>query len=200
MKEIFEIKNKIIIEKMLDEQEYGTLAICANNKPYSLPINYVRMGENIYFHGSKKGRKIDILKSNCLASFSVVEAYSLIASYMSSKENLACPATQFFKSIIIDGHIEFVDDYVEKTRVLESLMQKLQKEGKYKPLDASVYKKAINATTVYKLVPRELKAKFKFGQHLTQERFNMILGHLRKRGIQKDIQTLKIMQELRDDL
>ena len=44
---------------------------------------------------------IDILKNNQFASFSVVESYSMIQSYFSSNDKLACPATQFFKSIIM---------------------------------------------------------------------------------------------------
>ncbi len=98
----FEITDKKIIKEVLDNAEFGVLAICKNNKPYSVPINFVQMDEDIYFHGSKKSRKIDILKNNPFASFSVVESYSMIQSYFSSKEELACPTTQFFKSVIIE--------------------------------------------------------------------------------------------------
>lgn len=197
MKQIFEITNKEIINEMLNNAEYGTLAICDNNKPYSLPINFVELNNEIYFHGSKKGRKIDILKNNQFASFSVVESYSMIQSYFSSNDELACPATQFFKSIIIDGEIKFVENYDEKVKVLSELMKKLQKEGKYKPLSEEVYQKAINATTIYKLISNEIKAKFKFGQHLNQERFDMIIKHLEERANEKDILTIKLMKEFK---
>lgn len=199
MKQIFEIQDETIINEMLQTVEYGTLALCKENKPYSLPLNFVKIGDVIYFHGSKKGRKIDILQENSLASLSVVKSYSLIQSYFSSDEGLACPATQFFKSIIIDGKIEFIDEYSEKANALEALMQKLQSEGGYKPLSEAIYKRAIGATTIYKLIPQEIRAKFKFGQHLTQERFDMILKHLKDRGTEVDIQTLKMMKSLRDD-
>ena len=198
MKQVFEIKNKTIIKEVLNNAEYGTLAICNNNKPYSLPINFVELNNEIYFHGSKKGRKIDILKNNQFASFSVVESYSMIQSYFSSNDELACPATQFFKSIIIDGEIKFVENYDEKVKVLSELMKKLQKEGKYKPLSEEVYQKTINATKIYKLIPNEIKAKFKFGQHLNQERFDMIIKHLEERGNEKDILTIKLMKKLKD--
>jgi nitroimidazol reductase NimA-like FMN-containing flavoprotein (pyridoxamine 5'-phosphate oxidase superfamily) len=198
MKQVFEIKNKTIINEVLNNAEYGTLAICDNNKPYSLPINFVELNNEIYFHGSKKGRKIDILKNNQFASFSVVESYSMIQSYFSSNDELACPATQFFKSIIIDGEIKFVENYDEKVKVLSELMKKLQKEGKYKPLSEEVYQKTINATKIYKLIPNEIKAKFKFGQHLNQERFDMIIKHLEERGNEKDILTIKLMKKLKD--
>ncbi|MEA1915879.1 MAG: pyridoxamine 5'-phosphate oxidase family protein [Campylobacterota bacterium] len=197
MKKEFEIDDQEIISKILDEAQYGTLALCAHNKPYSLPINFVEIDNQIYFHGAKKGKKIDFLKENSFASFSVVESYSMIQSYFSSTKGLACPATHFFKSVIIDGQIEFIDNYDEKVLMLDQLMVKLQPEGNYKPLDKEVYTKAINATTIYKLVPQTTKAKFKFGQNLTEERFDMIIEHLQNRAQEKDIATIKLMKEFK---
>ena len=198
MKSIFEIKNKEIIKEILDLAEFGTLAICKDDKPYSLPVNFVYLDKFIYFHGSTKGRKIDILKENPFASFSVVEPYSVIQSYFSSKDDLACPATHFFKSVVIDGKIEFVKKDEEKVQALSALMQKLQKEGKYIPLKDEVYKKIIDATTVYKINIDDISAKFKFGQHLSQERFNMIIEHLKKRATKKDLSTIELMKEMKN--
>ncbi len=195
MKKIFEIKDEEVIKEMLDSAEYGTLAICVEDKPYSLPINFVEIDGNIYFHGAKRGRKIDILRKNQFVSFSVVEPLSMIDSNFSSKDGLACPATQFFKSIIIDGVIEFIEKYDEKVNMLSTMMKKLQKEGGYRPLSEEVYKKAINATLIYKLVPNQIKAKFKFGQNLTKERFEMIVEHLELRGTEKDKITIELMKE-----
>jgi len=200
MKQIFEIKDNQIIEKFLAGAEYGTLAICADNKPYSIPINFVKVENAFYFHGAKKGRKIDILKENTQASFSVVESYSMIPSYFSSKEGLACPATQFFKSVVADGNIVFVEDKEEKVLAMTSLMKKLQPEGGYKPLSKEVYTAALNATMVYKLEIEGLRAKFKFGQHLSEERFVMILEHLDHRGNKIDNETIKMMKELKNDI
>ena len=195
MKKVFEITDKKIINDLLASAEYGTLALCADNKPYALPINFVQVDGDIYFHGAKKGRKIEILKENTLAAFSVVKAHAMIQSYFSSDEGLACPATQFFKSIMIEGQILFVEDYGEKICAMDALMRKLQPEGKYKPFSDETYEKAINATTIYKLIPKETRAKYKFGQNLSEERFAMILSHLHKRNNPLDHETIKQMQE-----
>jgi len=197
LKTIFEITDKDIIDQVLDKTEFGTLAICHENKPYSLPINFVRVDNCIYFHGAKKGKKIDILKNNSLASFSVVEAFSMIQSYFSSSGNLACPATQFFKSVMIDGIITFVEDYDEKVLALQKLMEKLQPEGKYKPLNHDDYQKSINATQIFKLDIEEIRAKFKFGQHLDKDRFDMIIKHLEDRGDEVDLATIELMKSLK---
>jgi hypothetical protein len=197
LKKAFEIKDKKIINDMLFNALYGTLAICKDNKPYSLPINFAQDNDVLYFHGSLKGRKIDILNNNKFASLSVVENYSLIDSHFNSNSALACPASQFFKSIIIDGEIAFVKDYEEKVKALSIIMKKLQKETTYKPLSEDVYQKAINATSIYKLIPNQIKAKFKFGQNITQERFDMIIKNLEQRAEKKDLETIKLMKELR---
>ena len=199
MKQIFEIKDIKIIDKMLQRAEYGTLALCQDNKPYAVPLNFVKVGDAIYFHGAQKGKKIKILKENSYASFSVVENFSLIPSYFSTDDGLACPATQFFKSIIIDGRVEFVKEHTEKAEALEALMQKLQSEGNYKPLSDDVYKKVLSITAVYKLIPQAIGAKFKFGQHVNAERFAKILHNLEMRATELDLETLKMMRELRVD-
>ena len=141
MKKAFEITDVKIISEILANAQFGTLALCVENKPYSVPINFVESDGDIFFHGAKKGKKIEIMKQNTNVSFSVVEDYSLLPSYFSSDKGDACPATHMFKSIIIDGTIEFIEEYEEKVKAMGALMQKLQKEGKYIPLNHEMYKK-----------------------------------------------------------
>lgn len=197
MKQIFEIKDKNIIDNMMSNSEYGTLSLCSNNVPYSVPVNFVHEGNNIYFHGSLNGRKMKILKQNSKVSFSIVENFSLISSYFSSTQELACPATQFFKSIIIDGVVRVVVDNTEKQKILTLLMQKLQPEGGYTPFSNVLYEKMINATAVLCIEVKEIRAKFKFGQNLDKQRFDMILSYLEKRESGIDKQTISIMKEIR---
>ncbi len=197
MKAQVRIKDKNIIVKLLEDVEYGTLALSKNNIPYSLPINFVYAEDTIYFHGSKKGKKKDFMSENNLASFSVVEPFSLIQSYFSSKDNLACPATHFFKSVICDGEIVFVYEYEEKVKALSLLMKKLQPEGKYIPLDDKIYLNMINATEVFKLKIKNIEGKLKLGQNLPKDRFNMILEYLENRGFDLDKETITQMKEYR---
>ena len=197
MRQVFEITNEAIIRKMLARAEYGTLALCVDNKPYAVPVNFVELDGNIYFHGAQKGRKMSMISKNMNVSFSVVENYSLIPSYFSSHDGLACPATQFFKSTIVDGVVEVVENREEKADMFEVLMQKLQPEGKYKPFYIDEYDTVLKATAVLKIVPSEMRAKFKFGQHVTEERFKMICEHLEARGEKLDLETLTLMKDLR---
>jgi nitroimidazol reductase NimA-like FMN-containing flavoprotein (pyridoxamine 5'-phosphate oxidase superfamily) len=197
MKQIFEIKDKVIIHSVLDRVEYGTLALSVDSVPYAVPVNFVRVEDDIYFHGALSNKKMKILAKNPRVSFSVVEEYSLIASFFSSTEGLACPASQFFKSVSIEGNVEIVNARDEKAMMFEALMKKLQPEGGYKPFSDEAYDKAIKSTAVMKIIPTEIRAKFKLGQHLDDERFAMIVKHLEERGTKTDRETVALMREFR---
>lgn len=197
MKQIFEIKDKKVIDAMMSNADYGTLAISSEDIPYSVPVNFVHTDDVIYFHGSLGGRKMKMLRANPKVSFNIIENFSLIASYFSSTEQMACPATQFFKSIVVNGEVSVIEQKEEKIKALTLLMQKLQPEGGYKAFDDSVYQKMINATAVLRIEIKELTAKFKFGQHLNQERFDMILSHLEERNSDIDKETIQMMKALR---
>ena len=195
MNPYFKIEDKSIINEILDKAEYGTLALSVDDTPYAVPLNFVRIDETIYFHGALKNRKMKMLSTNQKVSFSVVESYSLIDSDFSTSEGLACPATQFFKSISIDGNIETVENREEKIVMFEALMKKLQPKGGYKPFNDEAYVLALKKTAVYKLIVDDISCKFKFGQHLNEERFEMIVKHLKERGTQMDMKTIRLMKE-----
>jgi len=196
----FEIKDKEVIYDVLDKAEYGTLALSVDDMPYAVPMNFVRIESDIYFHGALKNKKMKMLSQNANVSFSVVENYALIDSDFSTTEGLACPATQFFKSVSMEGVATMVESREEKAKVFTALMQKLQpKKGGYKPFSDAEYDSAIKATAVVKMEASQISCKFKFGQHLNEERFEMILSHLEQRGTQIDMRTVEIMREQRGE-
>jgi len=197
MKSIFSITDKNIIHDVLDKAEYGTLALSAEEIPYAVPVNFVRIEDAIYFHGALSNRKMKMLEHNPNVSFSVVENYALIDSDFSSHDGLACPATQFFKSVSIEGVATVLESRDDKAQVFEALMQKLQPKGGYKPFSDAAYDRAIKATTVVKIAVNDIACKFKFGQHLSDERFEVIVSHLAARGTEIDRKTIEIMKKQR---
>lgn len=192
----FEIKDKALIYDMLDKAEYGTLALCVEHKPYAVPVNFVRVEDDIYFHGALKNKKMKMLEQNPKVSFSVVENYALIDSDFSSTEGLACPATQFFKSVSIDGVAVMQENRDVKAKVFEALMRKLQPKGGYKSFSHSDYDKALKATALVKIKVEKITCKFKFGQYLKKDIFDRIVSALLERGTPIDMETVKEMHVL----
>jgi len=194
----FEIKDTEQIYSVLDSVEYGTLALSVDDVPYAVPLNFVRIEESIYFHGALSNKKMKMFLCNPKVSFSVVENYALIDSDFSTTEGLACPATQFFKSVSIDGVVKSVENRDEKIEMFTALMQKLQPKGGYKPFEDDGYSNFLKNTAVFKLVPSHISCKFKFGQHLNEERFEMIIKHLKERNRPIDSATIEMMQAQRN--
>ena len=194
MKKAFEITDKNLITTTLNSADYGVLALCGK-KPYAVPVNFIYLEGDIYFHGSPKGKKMAMIRENSSVSFNVISDATIIPSYFSSTENRACPASAFFKSITIDGDAQIVDERDEVVKVFDAMMQKLQPEGRYQPLASKEYDKQFKALSVVKIAVNEISAKFKFGQNLSEERFNMVIQHLEKRGDPTDILTAKLMRQ-----
>lgn len=194
----FLIKDNKILSQVLDEADYGILGLIDGEKPYTVPLNFVWIDGVVYFHGSPSGKKMKALKSGVYASFSVVKELSLIPSYFTGAE-LACPATQFFLSVHIDAKIHLIEDIEEKIYALEVLMKKLQPEGKYRPISSEdeEYKRELRKVSIVKLETIECNGKFKLGQHLSDETWNLLTEELKKRGSRIDLITLELMKEFK---
>ena len=185
-----------LIEEMMNTSEYIHLALSEDNEPYCVVVNFVHVGNTLYFHGSYKGRKMRAIKSNPKVSLSLVENHSIIPSYFSSNDKLACPATQFFKSVSMQASAHIVEDKKEKIKALSLLMKKLQPEGGYKPFNNSEYDKMLKITAVVRLDIHSKSIKLKFGQKLNEERFEMVLEHLKERNTPIDLATIEMMKNL----
>ena len=193
----FVCEDKALLGEILQMCEYGTLSLSVNHLPYGVPLNFVWYKENLYYHGAGEGRKIEMMHANANASFSVVKPLSLIPSYF-SHTRFACPASQFFASIIFEGKLINVTCMDEKVEALNALMQKLQPEGGYDVIDANnaMYQKMLSTVSVYKLVPSLISFKLKVGQNLSKERKKVLIEKLLERGTPLDTLTLKMMNHL----
>ncbi len=192
----FNIEQQAEIEAFLHEIGYGFLGTLSEEGwPLVIPLNFVYYQEAVYFHGSKLGEKMRSLAADNRVSFSVAREFSQIPSYWSDPK-FACPATLFFKSVLIRGRAELLTDLTEKAEALTAFMEKLQPEGGYEqisPLDPG-YAKHLLGTAVVKIAITDISAKFKFGQNLKEERMQRLIGELQERGEPLDEETISLMQ------
>lgn len=191
----FTITNHEALLEFLASCEYGTLCLVDEDTPYGVPLNFAWWEEGIVFHGAKEGKKVDLMARNPKACFSVVKPYAFIPSYFSHTTS-ACPATQFFASVSIEGEVSVLENSTEKAKGLNALMQKLQPEGRYETISETnpIYTKMLESTAVFYLKAQQSSFKLKMGQNLNKERKVGLIEELEKRGSALDIETIRLIR------
>ncbi|GAB1405980.1 MAG: pyridoxamine 5'-phosphate oxidase family protein [Lentimicrobiaceae bacterium] len=89
-----------------------------DNHPYTLPMNFGIETDTIYLHSGPEGKKIDILKAHPEVCLSFSTDYKL---YHQS-ENVGCSYGMRYRSVLIFGKVEFVEDEAGKQRILNIIM------------------------------------------------------------------------------
>ncbi|NOU96283.1 flavin-nucleotide-binding protein [Paenibacillus sp. LMG 31456] len=192
----FKITDPEETESFLHEMTYGVLGtIGEDGWPQLTPLNFAYQNGELYFHGSRIGSKMEQLKSDPRVTFSVSKEYAIIPSTFSDPK-LACPATSYFKSVLIKGYAELVVDPELKASALTAFMVKLQPEGGYAPIDPQDpdYTPQIKATAVVRIRITEVSSKFKFGQNLKEPKFSQITEGLQERNRPLDAETIELMK------
>lgn len=99
-------------EKILKGCTSGVLAVIGDSGyPYGVPISYVYYGGALYFHSALRGHKIDAIKANSKACFTVIERDDV----------KPCEYTTYFRSVICFGRVAVIDDAEEKMRLARIL-------------------------------------------------------------------------------
>jgi hypothetical protein len=118
------MKNRPIISKAENEAVIRKCQTCnlamvdPEGKPYVIPMNFGFDGEYVYFHGSATGKKVDVLKNNPNVCISFSTDHEL--RYVN--EEVACSWSMRYRSVLVYGNAEFVDDPEEKIRFLNVVM------------------------------------------------------------------------------
>ncbi|OPA80150.1 flavin-nucleotide-binding protein [Paenibacillus selenitireducens] len=193
----FSIEEQQEIELFLAEMTFGFLGTLSEDGwPHITPLNFVYHEGDIYFHGSKIGDKMKQMKHDTRVTFSVAKEFALIPSYFTDP-TYACPATAFFKSVLLKGTAHLVDDPSLKARVFTAFMQKLQPEGGYEPfnLEDPGYLRQINGVAMVRIQVESMSAKFKFGQNASESKRDQIVAGLSERQALYDEETIEMMKK-----
>jgi len=188
------------LEAVLARAEWGTLGLVSGHgAPVLVPLNFVFHEGRIFFHGAKAGEKYGLIQESPQASFLVVEAYSQIPSYAFDPVH-ACPATQFFQSVLVKGPVELVQDPVRKAGALDAMMKKLQPEGGYEPIraDSPAYEASLRGVAVFMLTCVKMTGKFKLGQKLSADARSKVEAVLEARNGLTDQLTAAHMRSRQD--
>ncbi|WP_207952311.1 pyridoxamine 5'-phosphate oxidase family protein [Paenibacillus turpanensis] len=152
-----ECTDRELIERFLQDAKTGFLGLADEGVPYVIPLNYVWMDNSIYFHGADEGRKIQMMRRNPRACFTVSEEYGTIADPVPAETDTA------YMSVILFGRAEAVTDLEEATRAMQQLLEKYVPGYYNHPLAAShvdKYRSSMGSrTAVYKITDVTVSAK-----------------------------------------
>lgn len=124
----------------------GVLSLIYREEPYGVPMSYVFDGiDKIIFHCAREGKKIDCLRSNAHACFTVVDKDEIIPEKF----------TTYYRSVVATGTIEIIEDLNIKNYCLRFLSEK------YAPgIDCNAeIEKALERVTVLIMIIEEITGK-----------------------------------------
>ncbi len=134
---------------ILQKQLRGVLSVLGDDDyPYGLPINhyYCETDGKLYFHGGKKGHKIDAMKRHNKASFCVYDdGFRKDGEWALN-----------IKSVIVFGRIEFVEDRETVYRISEALSRKFTNDSEYIRREIE---RSGPGTLMFALVPEHMTGK-----------------------------------------
>ena len=151
-REMLRKKQQISTEEcieILKEERRGVLSLIGDNGyPYGLPLNHYYQASDgkLYFHCGKIGHKIDAIWACNQASFCVFD------EGVRKEGDWALT----FRSVIVFGHIEMIEDREEIYRIARELSYKFTSDEAY--IDHEIAHSG-HGTLMFALVPEHISGK-----------------------------------------
>lgn len=135
-----QITDRAEIESIIQKAAICRIALCVNNVPYIVPLNYGYKDNALYLHSAREGKKIDMLAKNSRVCFEIDTDHELVLC------EDGCECSFKYKSVIGFGEAHIVNDPVEKKNALDVIMEHYTGKTSF-----NYGEKAINAVAVIKL-------------------------------------------------
>lgn len=124
-----QVTNMDEIVSIIGKCEVCRLGLVDGGKPYVVPMNFgfevQGTSLTLYFHCAKEGRKIDILRADPSVCFEMDCGHALVEG------TNACNYGYRYESVIGNGKAEIVEEYDEKVRSLNKIMEKYAGTGDF---------------------------------------------------------------------
>ncbi len=143
------IQNREEINKTIHACKTCYLAMSENDFPYVLPMNFALDGNSVIMHSAQSGRMWETLKKNQNVCINWIIGEDL--AWQDVK--VGCSYRVKSKSILVEGKVEFVNDFDEKTRCLQLLM------AQYSDREFKFSKPAVENVGIIKVPIEKISAK-----------------------------------------
>ena len=113
-----EVPDRGSLEGIIDSCEVCRLGLSFKDRPYIVPLNFVRAGGSVLFHSALEGKKLDILRHNpkvCLE-------FDHPGNFKGSTN--PCKTGFSYISVIAFGNAEILEDTAAKREALSLLTRK----------------------------------------------------------------------------
>ena len=140
--------------ELIDRCTNGVMAVSTGeNTPYCLPLSFVRIGDSLYFHCARQGRKVDLLAQNPRVCVTFVggDAPAFVPPHM---------YTSYFQSAIVTGTACEVTQDEEKIAGLRALCQKLTPDFMGEHFELAI-EKTLSVTAVWRIDIDDITGKAK---------------------------------------
>lgn len=104
--------------RIIRSAQYMTLAMCKENEPYIVTMNYAfdQRRNCFYFHCAPKGKKVDYLEANPTIWGQVIHDEGYVQG----------ECDHAYRSVQFKGRVEFITDLAEKRYALHLMMDQLE--------------------------------------------------------------------------
>ena len=119
------------------------------NMPYVVPLNFGLKDGVIYLHSSQNGKKTDILRQNK----NVCIAFTTDHKLRFQHEEVACSYGMQYRSVLVFGHVEFIEEAEAKIEAMNIVMKK------YTGREFTYNSPAIREVCVYRVVITDMTGK-----------------------------------------
>lgn len=107
-------------QAIFDRATSGVLALLDEDGcPYAVPLSFVQIDGNLYFHWATEGHKLSALRHCHKASFCVIDKDTVVPETY----------TTHYRSAIAFGDLRLVDDEPARIAVMKKLAEKYRPQG-----------------------------------------------------------------------
>ena len=131
-----EITEASAIEAIIKKSLVCRLALSDDNFPYIVPLCFGYRDRMLYFHGSLKGKKVDIIKKNQNICFE----FDINTEIVKAED--ACHWSMKYRSVIGFGKAVLLEDIEEKRKALNIIMSQYS-NGTFEFNDAILKKSGV---------------------------------------------------------
>ncbi len=144
------------IEAIIKECDVCYLAMTDDDLvPYIVPMNFGYADGWLYFHGDEQGRKMELLRKEPIVSIAMSTGHELFHRH----ETVACSYGMEYKSVVLEGKAEIIEDFDQKLAALKVIMHQ------YTQNEFSFSTPAVKNVAVFKVPLTASRGKI-YGRHI----------------------------------